>query len=180
MARTTIRSRAALKNFSLLPLAIPGIIIAFGYLGAFSGTPLDSAGNPLPLLALAYTIRRLPMMVSSCLAGFEQVSGAFEEAARSVGASPGTILRFITAPLLREFILAGAVLCFSFAMVEVSDSIILAREERYYPIAKALYALTARPDGIEIASALGVVVMLVSTALLWVATRMQRSRKEVA
>jgi hypothetical protein len=51
-------------------------------------------------------------------------------------------------------------------MVEVSDSLILAREEKFYPIAKVLYALTARPDGIEVASALGTIVMCVTAALL--------------
>jgi hypothetical protein len=61
-------------------------------------------------------------------------------------------------------------------MVEVSDSLILAREEKFYPIAKVLYALTARPDGIEVASALGTIVMCVS-ALLLGAARFVRAKR---
>lgn len=105
-------------------------------------------------------------MLRITTAGLEETSGAYEEAARSVGAKPTAIAWHITFPLLKRYLLAGAVLCFAFAMVEVSDSLILAREERFYPIAKVLYALTARPDGIEVASALGTAVMVVSGVLL--------------
>ena len=65
--------------------------------------------------------------------------------------------------------IAGAILCFSFAMLEVSDSLILATEERFYPITKAIYALLGRPDGPYIASALGVLGMILLSASLFMA-----------
>ncbi len=175
VVRSQLPGKHLLSLVALSPLAIPGMLFAFGYLGAFSGTVLDSGINPLPLLAIAYTIRRLPFMVRIVTAGLAETSATYEEAARSVGARPLSIARHITVPLLSRHIATGAILCFAFAMVEVSDSLILAREERFYPIAKVLYALTARPDGIEIASALGVVVMVVS-ALLLGAARFMRGR----
>ena len=169
VVRSVIPGRRLLSLIALSPLAIPGILFAFGYLGAFSQTVLDSAINPLPLLAIAYTVRRLPFMLRIITAGLAEISISYEEAARSVGASPFAIARCITIPLLRRYVIAGAILCFAFGMVEVSDSLILAREEKFYPIAKVLYALTARPDGIEVASALGTIVMCVSAVLLGVA-----------
>jgi iron(III) transport system permease protein len=173
VSRSKLPAKSLLSLVSLSPLAIPGILFAFGYLGAFSKTVLDSGINPLPLLAIAYTIRRLPFMVKITSAGLSETSEVYEEAARSVGASPATVLKWITLPLLRRYIIAGAVLCFAFAMVEVSDSLILAREERFYPIAKVLYALTARPDGIAIASALGTIVMVLSAILLFSARKIR-------
>jgi iron(III) transport system permease protein len=54
-------------------------------------------------------------------------------------------------------LIAGGLLAFSFAMLEVSDSLILAQRESHYPITKAIYILFERlGDGPYIASAMGV------------------------
>ena len=51
-------------------------------------------------------------------------------------------------------------LAFSFAMLEVSDSLILAQREAHFPITKAIYVLFDRlGDGEYIASAMGVWAM---------------------
>ena len=62
--------------------------MAFGYVAAFSATPLDARINPVPLLVIAYAVRRLPYMVRAAYAGFQQTSVALEEAAMNLGASP--------------------------------------------------------------------------------------------
>ncbi|MDA0747479.1 MAG: iron ABC transporter permease [bacterium] len=169
LARTRIPGKNLLDTLTMLPLAVPGIIVAFGYVAGFSGTFLDVRVNPVPLLVFGYAIRRLPYMVRSAYAGFQQTSVTLEEAAQNVGATPAVTLRRITLPLVFANLVAGGILCFSFAMLEVSDSLILAVEERYYPITKAIYALLARPDGPYIASALGVLGMLLLMASLFLA-----------
>src|SRR5204862_460226 len=59
---------------------------------------------------------------------------------------------------------AGALLAFAFAMLEVSDSLVLAQRSKYYPITKAILDLWQRlGDGPYIASALGVWAMLLLT-----------------
>ena len=65
-------------------------------------------------------------------------------------------------------IVAGAVLTFAFAVLEVSDSLMLAREEKYFPITRAILGLLMRPDdGDNIASALAVFAMgLLGVSLL--------------
>ena len=171
LARTRIPGKNAIDTLTMLPLAIPGIIIAFGYVAGFSGTFLDARVNPVPLLIFGYAVRRLPYMVRSAYAGFQQTSVTLEEAAQNVGATPATALRRVTLPLVFANLVAGGILCFSFAMLEVSDSLILATEERFYPITKAIYALIARPDGPYVASALGVLGMLLLMASLFLAGR---------
>lgn len=169
LARTAIPGKNVLDVLTMLPLAVPGIIIAFGYVAGFSGTFLDARENPVPLLIFGYAIRRLPYMVRAAYAGFQQSSAALEEAAQNVGARPATVLRRISLPLVFANLVAGGILCFSFAMLEVSDSLILAMEEKYYPITKAIYALLARPDGPYVASALGVLGMVLLMVSLFVA-----------
>lgn len=172
LARKRVPGRHVLDALAMLPLALPGLVLAFGYIAAFSATPLDARINPVPLLVIAYAVRRLPYMVRAAYAGFQQTSVALEEAAINLGASPLKTLVQITMPLVFANLIAGAVLSFSFAMLEVSDSLILASKESYYPITKTIYALFNRiADGPYIASALGMLGMLLLAASLFVAGR---------
>ena len=63
-------------------------------------------------------------------------------------------------PLILANLIAGAILVFSFAMLEVSDSLILASKQEHYPVTKAIWELFNRlGDGPAIASAMGVWAM---------------------
>ncbi len=171
--RTRLWGRDALDALAMIPLAVPGLVVAFGYLGAFGsvfrGSLLDPRHNPYILLAAGYSIRRLPYMVRAAHAGLEQVSLTYEEAAANLGASPWRIVQRITLPLLSANLLAGAILCFAFSMLEVSDSLILAQAERFYPLTKAIYTLMdALENGVNVAAALGAwAMLLLGAALLW-------------
>lgn len=154
LTRKKFVGRGVLDAITMLPLALPGVVLAFGYLGAFGIGPKT---NPLPFLVIAYAVRRLPYMVRSCIAGFQQTSVTLEEASLNLGAGPARTLRKITLPLVSANLIAGLVLAFSFAVLEVSDSLILALREEHYPLAKAIYNVFMRlGDGTYIASALGV------------------------
>ena len=74
-------------------------------------------------------------------AGFQQTSVTLEEAAQDLGCLPLRTLMKITVPLIMANLLAGALLAFSFAMLEVSGSLILAQRQQDYPITKAIYEL---------------------------------------
>ena len=180
IARTHGRWSHAFEVLSIIPLAVPGIVFAFGYIGAFSGTIFDNRINPFPLLLAAYSIRRLPAMVRSSTAGLQEASVSLEEAAVVLGASPLTTARRIIFPLVSRHILVGAVLTFAYSMIEVSDSLLLAMEVKFYPVSKAIYALMGRPDGVELASALGTVVMAIMFIAFygaeWVSSRSDRKR----
>ncbi len=157
LARRKFRGAYLLDAAVMLPLAIPGVVLAFGYLASFGGTVLDSRNNPLPLLVIAYSVRRLPYMVRIAYGGFLQISQSLEEAAINLGSSTLRMIRKITLPLISANIIAGAILAFSFAMLEVSESLILAVKEPYFPITKAIYQLLGRiEDGAFMACALGV------------------------
>ncbi|MBT4583720.1 MAG: iron ABC transporter permease [Phycisphaerae bacterium] len=170
VVRTKIRGRSLLDALSMLPLAVPGLVMAFGYVAMSlrwpfgEGDPfegwIDVLGanpNPILLLVIAYGVRRLPYVVRSTVAGLEQTSGELEEAAMNLGASRVKAVRTIIIPLIMANLIAGGLLAFSFAMLEVSDSLILAQRESHYPITKAIYTLFERlGDGPYVASAMGV------------------------
>ena len=164
VVRSTLPGRHLLDGMAMMPLAVPGLVLAFGYLamtrdGQFFDF-LMLGDNPILLLVIAYAVRRLPYVVRSAAAGFQQTSVSLEEAAQNLGASPFKALRKITLPLISANILAGGLLAFAFAMLEVSDSLILATKQAYYPITTAMYALfNALGNGEKLASALGVWAM---------------------
>jgi iron(III) transport system permease protein len=136
--------------------------MAFGYLAITrDGQPLDflmlgKHDSPILLLIVAYSMRRLPYIVRSAVAGFQQTSVSLEEAAQNLGASPLQSLKKITLPLITANLVAGGLLAFAFAMMEVSDTLILAQRPEDYAITKAMYILSGNlGNGPALASALG-------------------------
>jgi iron(III) transport system permease protein len=154
-----------LDSLSMLPLAVPGLVLAFGYLAISQEgrlfAALDPIENPTVLLIIAYAVRRLPYVVRAAVAGLQQTSVSYEEAAASVGAGPLTRFRRITVPLIAANLIAGGILAFSFSMLEVSDSLLLAQRSLYFPITKAIYELSMLlGQGQTLAAALGVWTMV--------------------
>ena len=159
--------RDAMDALVMLPLAVPGIVLAFGYLSTFSGTALDPLKDPTALLVICYSVRRLPYIVRSVYAGFQHIGESMEEAGRSLGAGFLEVTHSITLPLISSHVAAGAILTFAFCMFEVGATILLAAREWDYPIAKTIYTLDLRlGDGPCIASAMGVIGMLLLGACL--------------
>lgn len=166
VVRSTIRGRVILDAVMMLPLAVPGLVLAFGYIAATQkGEPLHwlvgDANNPLFLLIAAYAVRRLPYVVRAAVAGLQQSNIALEEAARSMGATPARTVKRIALPLIGANLVAGGILAFAFAMLEVSDSLILAQQAEHFPVTKAIYSLLSTlGNGHELAAALGVWAMI--------------------
>ncbi len=165
IVRTRIPGRGILDALSMLPLAVPGLVLAFGYVAMTQPGHILSflapGGNPFFILVIAYSVRRLPYVVRSAVAGFQQTNRSLEEAAQNLGATPTRALFRITLPLIAANLIAGALLAFAFAMLEVSDSLILAQQQAHYPITKAIYSLlSSLGNGQFLASALGVWAMI--------------------
>ncbi len=175
IVRTKLPGRQALDTISMLPLAVPGLVLAFGYISMTQSGPfqfLNPTKDPTLLLVIAYAVRRLPYVVRSAVAGLQQTSETLEEAAQNLGCPPVRTLRRITFPLIAANVLAGALLAFSFAMLEVSDSLILAQKQQHYPITKAIYELFQMiGDGKFLAAALGVWAMTFLGLTIAVASR---------
>ncbi len=172
LARRKIPGKDVIDLLSMLPLALPGLILAFGYVACFSGSFIDSRENPTVLLVVIYAVRRLPYMVRSAYAGFQQTSITLEESSMSLGASPIKTIQKITFPLIIANLVAGGILSFAFAMLEVSSSLILAMKKEFFPITKAIYYVFGRVgDGPYIASAMGVLGMVLLIVSLVIAGR---------
>lgn len=132
---------------AMLPLAVPGVVFAFGFLGmsvkfTWASMLFDPVNNPVWLLSIAYAVRRIPYVVRAVSSGLEQTPEELENAARNFGAGPWRTLFRITLPLVTANLIVGGLFAFSFSMLEVSDSLILAQKQEFFPITRALFELS--------------------------------------
>jgi iron(III) transport system permease protein len=185
LTRRRIPGKNALDTVSMLPLALPGVALAFGYIGTFPGifkgtfieSLLDARNDPRLLLIISYAVRRLPYMLRSVYAGLQQISITLEEASQNLGATPFKTMYKITLPLVIANLVAGSILVFSFSMLEVSDSLILSMKEQYHPITKVIYELSLWIEGGPyIASAMGVLGMILLATCLVLAGKFLGTR----
>jgi iron(III) transport system permease protein len=177
VVRTTLPGRGLLDALAMMPLAAPGLVLAFGYISMTQDgrifESLNPSKDPTLLLVIAYAVRRLPYVVRSAAAGLQQTSVTLEEAAQNLGCPPLRALRRITFPLIAANVLAGGLLAFAFAMLEVSDSLVLAQKQHHFPITKAIYELfQMMGEGRYVASALGVWAMVFLALTIFATSRL--------
>ncbi|MBS3821134.1 MAG: iron ABC transporter permease, partial [Phycisphaerae bacterium] len=176
LVRTRAAGRTLMDTLVMLPLAVPGIILAAGYVSLTApGTWFESigpGGDPFLILVIAYSVRRMPFVVRGVGAGLQQVPESLEEAARNLGSTRRSAALRITLPLIAANIIAAAVLTFTFTMLEVSDSLVLAQRAADYPITKQIYDLftSGTQDSNNLAAALGVYGMILLGGTMGVAS----------
>jgi len=172
LARWKIKGKGFLDIISMMPLVIPGIVLAFGYVTTFSNTILDPKNNPLFLIILSYSLRRLPYIVRTTHSSFLQLNENLEEVSYSLGADNLTTFKKIVFPLVSPGLFAGGILAFAFSLMEVSCSLILAVREKFYPISKVIYTLAGRvTDGPNTACSLGVIGMIITGICLFISMK---------
>jgi len=120
-------------------------------------------------------MHRLPLIVRQVCASLQQTSVAMEEASTNLGATKLRTMLQITLPLLTATLVAGTIMTFSFAMLDVSNGMILAQESTYYPITKAIYALLSEilPSAPSLACALGGLGMAFLGLALWLSSKIR-------
>lgn len=164
--RTTFRGRRLLDVLALIPLGIPGIVLAVAILELWLRLPLNLYGT-LAILLLAYVTRFIPIAVRSANAAIGQVDRSLEEAARITGATWWQTERLVTLPLARPALLAGWTLVFVPTLQELSASVLLFTAET---MTLAVAILNFQDNGrLELVSAMGVVMVVIASVVIGLA-----------
>lgn len=141
--RTTIPGRQILDHLVTVALAMPGLVLGIGYLRAFRGIELPFGAGAFTaswvIFVVAYSVRRLPYALRSCMAALTQVHPALEEAAENIGAGRWRTIRKIVIPLMMGGLLAGFVTSFITAAAEISETILLTSRESLAPMSYGIY-----------------------------------------
>ena len=171
--RTTLPGRKLLDYASLIPLGLPGIVVAVALIQFWLRVPLPIYGTLLIIL-LAYTGRFIPLGVRSANAAFRQIDPSLEETARVTGAGWLRTFRSVTLPLARPGLFAGWLLVFVPALQELSASVLLFSSGSI-TLAVAVYNLY-ETGALGPVAALAIVTMLIITGAIALATHLGRSR----
>lgn len=143
VVRTTIPGRQLLDYMVTVALAMPGLVLGIGYLRTFRGLELPFGMGALTaswiIFVIAYSVRRLPYALRSCMAALTQVHPALEEAAENLGANRLRTISRIVVPLMMGGILAGFVTSFITAAAEISETILLTSKESLAPMSYGIY-----------------------------------------
>lgn len=161
-----LRTRAAglLDSLTFLSFSFPGIVIGIGFMWFFVQTPLYAT---LTALLLAYIAAYLPYGVRPLSSAFVQVHAHLEESSLVCGASPLTTMRRIIVPLLIPGVVSAWILMATMFIRELTVSVVLSRPGTEV---LAVQILSFAEDGLwGKLSALGIIMILISTALVLLA-----------
>jgi iron(III) transport system permease protein len=171
--RTRIPGRRLLDYFALIPLGLPGIVVAVALIQFWLAMPIALYGT-LAILLLAYVGRYIPLGVRAANTSLRQIDPSLEESAQILGASWATTMREITLPLIRPGLFAGWLLVFVPVIQELSASILLFSSSSI-TLAVAIYNLY-ETGYIEPVAALAMINMLIISAAIWLAYRLGGER----
>jgi iron(III) transport system permease protein len=121
VTRTRWKGRRLLDVIAWIPWAVPGIVIALGFLWAFVSLPIYGT---LWLLVLVYVARGFPIGSRFFTSMMVQVGNELEESSRIHGASWTRTFIHIWLPLLRPAVIGAWILLFVIS-VRVLDSALL-------------------------------------------------------
>ena len=156
------------------------MVLAIGYLRTFRGLELPFMDELLTsswmLIMLAYTVRRLPYALRSCMAAMQQMHVSLEEAAENLGANKQRTIYRIVVPLMAGGILAGFVTSFMTAAVELSATIMLTTSQNDAPMSYGIYLYMQSAAGRGPGAALGVLAVLIVALGTYFSHRLIRSR----
>ena len=129
ITRKKLKGGNIVESLLSLPYGIPGTVIALSFIICFNTPTLFTAFMPIAgtfwILPLAYSVRNLPVITQSSIAGFNSFDPSLEEASSTLGASGTRTFRKIILPLVIPSILSGSMLVFINSVGEFVSTILL-------------------------------------------------------
>jgi len=123
VARYRFAGREALLAFFMSPLMIPHVVLGIAFLRFF--TTIGIGGTFIGLV-LSHIVIVMPFALRLVLAAATGMDRAVEHAAVSLGASPFTMFRCVTLPLILPGVVSGWVLAFITSFDEVTMTVFIA------------------------------------------------------
>lgn len=178
LARTRFPGQRVLRSLVLLPLVLPPVVggiallYTFGRLGLI-GPVLSEAGIDIAFsttaVVLAQTFVALPFLVLSLEGAIRTTGSRYEAVAATLGASPTTVFRTVTLPLLAPAILSGAILSFARALGEFGATLTFAGSLQGVTRTLPLEIYLQRETDPDAAVALSLVLVVVAVLVVGVA-----------
>ncbi|SMH51203.1 molybdate transport system permease protein [Rathayibacter oskolensis] len=185
LARTSFPGQRLLRSLVLLPLVLPPVVgglallYTFGRSGLLGGA-LEVAGLRVAFsttaVVIAQTFVALPFLVLSLEGSLRSAGARYEAVAATLGASPGTVLRRITLPLILPGLASGAILSFARALGEFGATLTFAGSLEGVTRTLPLEIYLQRESDPEAAVALALLLVVVAVLVIGVASGRREAR----
>lgn len=176
LARKQFAGQRLVRGIVLLPLVLPPVVggvtllTAFGRRGLIGQYLYDWFGIQLPFstagVAMAEAFVAMPFLVITVEGALRSIDSRFEQAARTLGASPRTVLFRVTLPMISASLVAGIVLAWARALGEFGATITFAGNFPGVTQTLPLAVYSALEVSREEAIALSLVLLAVSLTVL--------------
>ena len=171
LARHRFRGRTAFEGFLYVPIVTPEIVVGISLLILFALVKIPLGLSTIVIAHVAFCVSFVVIVVLARLEGMDQ---SLEEAAMILGADEITTFWKVTVPQLWPGILSGALLAFTMSFDDfVITSFVSGSGSSTLPI--VVYGMVRRNVEPSI-NAISTIILLVTTALIYVADRLSREK----
>ena len=186
IARAEGARKVALMFVLVAPLLVNVVVRSFGWMVILGGsgvinTVLRALG--LPAVELMYTWTGvtiamvhvlLPFMVLAIASTLETLDARLEEAAQVLGASSARVFYHVILPMSIEGVITGAILTFTLTIGSFVTVMLLGKNSTMILPLLIYQRLTVASDW-HSAATLGIILLAVVLAILWLQVRLRRS-----
>lgn len=178
LARTSFPGQGVVRSLVLLPLVLPPVVGGIALLYTFGrrgllGEQLDAWGVQIAFstiaVVLAQTFVSLPFLVVSLEGALRSAGRRYEVVAATLGASPTTVFRRVTLPLVLPGLVSGATLAFARSLGEFGATITFAGSLEGTTRTLPLYIYQLRVTDPDAAVAMSLVLVVVAVVVIGVA-----------
>ena len=155
-----------IDTLSMMPYIMPGSIIGIALVIAFGKQPFALTGT-MAIMIIALVIRRMPYTIRSATATLQSIPISTEEASISLGAGKLKTFLTVTAPMMGNGILSGAVLSWVAIVTELSSAIILYNNKTITLTMSTYAAISRGNDGLACAFAAILTVLTAVSLILY-------------
>ncbi|MGD6741328.1 ABC transporter permease [Streptomyces sp. BH106] len=168
-ARRQFRGSTLLFETQFAVFGIPSVVLGAAVLFLYLFVPIPIYGT-VWIIVVALVTRFLPRSSRMVQTALLQLDDGLIEAARVTGASPATVTRTVLLPLLRPTLWKSWLWVFAHALGELPIALLLTSSDNRTLVVVLWDTFTSSVDN-PTASALAVVLVVISTAAVWLVNR---------
>jgi putative spermidine/putrescine transport system permease protein len=160
--------RQTISFLVVLPIALPGIVTGLALNAAFSqlGVTLGFV-----TVVIAHATFCIVLVYNNVVARLRRTAPSYEEASADLGADSFQTFRYVTFPLTRSALLAGALLAFALSFDEIVVTTFTAGPG-IETLPQWIFNNLFRPNNLPIVNVVATVVVLLSIIPVWFAQRL--------
>ena len=162
--------RSSVSFLVILPIALPGIVTGIA-LNAALATIIGPNNFGLMTVIIGHATFCIVVVFNNVQARLRRTNGALEEASADLGATGVQTFRFVTFPVIRGALVAGALLAFGLSFDEIVVTTFTS-SARIETLPLWIFANLFRPNQAPVINVVAAVLIVMAIVPVWIAQRL--------